>query len=475
MYVMADEPHHREYGYTGIRIEQQPNAPLMYVLGVDAAELLEWADVPNAKADYMAGYQRAYSEERARDIKDFLDGSPNNIIPGSVIVTVASSSISVTDSNDSAMSTLTIQVDDQSFETRLKDIYEGFVARLSEGEKESIRGSSDPAAAEGESDEYEDAGIPDSYLAALTAELRQATEDMSELPPERQSAIRNYVESVSKPALIIDGQHRVFGAKDVAGHQVILPILLLPGLDVGEQVFHFYVLNNKAKPLSPTELRRTISTSLTNEEIDRLWQRFEDAGVNPEATRWTHKANADPSSPFRDLIDFGLGGSGFLKENVMYQLVSRFVNMPRKYRVLYKDITAFQQRDDGRLDYFYAFWSAIRERYQQAWDAGTQAGGTQFFMKASMLVLQEFILDFLVQVMTVRDMEGKPSPLTDFDDLKDLVKASVRYLPDEFFTLEWQEKQLDTSERRAFLRGQMEVAVRNQGKFLGNQLLFRKA
>ena len=74
------------------------------------------------------------------------------------------------------------------------------------------------------------------------------------------------------PSAIIDGQHRVFGAREVSDFDVVLPVVLLPGLPYEEQVFHFYVLNNKARPLRPTELRATISTSLTNKEIGDLYR-----------------------------------------------------------------------------------------------------------------------------------------------------------------------------------------------------------
>jgi hypothetical protein len=254
-------------------------------------------------------------------------------------------------------------------------------------------------------------------------------------------------------------------------------VVLIPGLSNGEQVFHFYVVNNKAQPLSPMELRRTISTSLSNAEIDALWRRFEDAGVNPQAVRWTHKMNTDPRSPFKDLIDFGLGGSGFIKENVAYQLVSKFVGMPRKYRVLYRGIPAFEKKTDERLEYFFVFWTAIRERYQDVWAEGVASGRTvlpQMFYKAAMLVLQEYILDQLVQLMNVRRMEGKPTPFHDFEDLAAVVKAYLADLPPAFFTTEWQEKQLDTTERRAFLKSQIQEVVESQGKNIGNRRLFRK-
>jgi hypothetical protein len=475
--VVSDGGLH-QYTYTGIQFQQQPNAPMMYLLAVDARDLLRWADVPNAKADYMAGYQRVFTEDRVVAITDFLVSDAKNIIPGAVIVTIDSAAVSVVQSGDADVVSLTLLVQDRPFEDRLNDLYEHFYSRLSDSERLNVPDASaldDENSGETTSDEPNVSGIPESYIATLTAELALARTNLTSLPPDRQEAIRNYVSSVSKPGLIIDGQHRVFGAKDVSQHNVRLPIVLIPGLDMGEQVFHFYVLNNKARPLTPTELRRTISTSLSNAEIDALWQRFDDAGVNPEATRWTHKMNTDPRSPFKDLVDFGLGGTGFIKENVAYQLVSKFVNMPRKYRSLYIDVPAWRNADDERLDYFFSFWSAIRNRYEDLWHESVQLQGGQLFYKAAMLVLQEFVLDFLSQYMNVRRVEGKPSPFMDLEDLQQLVQASLTYLPPEFFAREWQEKQLDTSDRRAFLRSQMEMAVRNQGKGLGYQKLFRKA
>lgn len=464
--MTGSDPH---FTYQAIAIEQQPGAPMMYVLGVAADELLEWSDVPSAKADYMAGYQRAYNQERASSITDFLKLSPQNIIPGATIVTVNAENIEV-HTDDAGVSSVSIWVSEKAdFTEAVQSLYNSFKARLSDSEIDSISDIRD------EDDDSEDeVGIPESYLASLTAELKQALDDFESLTPERQSAISNYVDSVSKPGLIIDGQHRVFGAKDVAQNSVTLPVVLLPGLDFAEQVFHFYVLNNKAKPLTPTELRRTISTSLTNKEIDLLWQRFEDAKVDPEATRWTHKLQTDPQSPFKGLIDFGLDGDGFLKENIAYQLVSKFVNMPKKYALLYKGIESFEQRDDGRLSYFYSFWNAVRDRYSEVWEASAERGGGQIFMKASLIVLQGYLLDQLVQYTVMRQVEGGGSPLGDLADLEKTVRGLLSFLPPDFFAEEWQVKQIDTTDGHRFLRSQIEMAVQGQGANFRKQLLFKK-
>lgn len=69
---------------------------------------------------------------------------------------------------------------------------------------------------------------PDSYLSSLVAELKI----FDKLPIKRQKEISDYIKSISKPGLILDGQHRVYGAKN-ANSEINLPIVILPGMDSG--------------------------------------------------------------------------------------------------------------------------------------------------------------------------------------------------------------------------------------------------
>ena len=133
-----------------------------------------------------------------------------------------------------------------------------------------------------QTDEYDDSEYPISYLASLAKELQVSLTRPDDLSEERNKAIEDYINGVSKPGLIIDGQHRVIGAKNVSDHDVMLPVVVMIGLPHQEQVFQFYVLNSKARPLRPTELRRIVSTSLTDSEIDDLYKRFRSTGLDPE-------------------------------------------------------------------------------------------------------------------------------------------------------------------------------------------------
>jgi len=170
----------REYTYTALHLAQQPGAPALYLLTVDAPGLLEWADVPNAKADYMAGYQRVYNADRAREITEFLANDPNNIIPGAIIVTVAPDAVEVVKTEDPALVRVTVHAQEHTFDERLANVYTHFSQRLSDSERESIDETPvDPVEAAVEADDANENGIPESYIATLTAELRTAQDDIS--------------------------------------------------------------------------------------------------------------------------------------------------------------------------------------------------------------------------------------------------------------------------------------------------------
>ena len=469
----------------------------------------------------MAGYQRALQEKRVQEIADYLRLSPNNIVPGAVIVAADLEHVTVTEDADGAC-TLEIEEDTRDFETKLQELWGMFTTRLSEAELESadirvipgnqnttgrdIHATTDAGEVpedddisefddEDESDEDDvdsldddedqgdiddeddDASYPVSYLASLAKELSAAVTDWDNLSEERQDAIKGYIEGVSKPGLIIDGQHRVFGAKDVSEHPIELPVIILPGLEFAEQVFQFYVLNSKARPLRPTELRRIVSTSLTNPEIDDLYARFRAAGVEAEEARWTLELNTNPSSPFARRIDFGFKGPGeVIPENVADQVVRAFMKMPaRRYSALIKPVAEQWADPEKRLHMFFWFWNAIKDVYSKLWTQAESAADRgekhQLFMKVSMLTLQRFLLDRFVTALPFRGDEDPP--FANKEAVNIMVKAALTNLPAKFFETEWKLKQIDTSEGKKDLYDAMEAVWTNHGKVDRRNRLFR--
>jgi hypothetical protein len=492
-----------DYTYQALQLIQQPGAPAFYITSAPAAELLAWCDVPRAKGDFMAGYQRFLNDKRVEDLAEYLRMDPSNIVPGTVIIAVDSDYIDVTDADP--IFSLTVREDTRTFEDKLQELWGHFTTRLSGDELTSAdihftTSTNDEAPAqdeeedenEGEDEEHEErdeeqeeqdeeeeeAAYPTSYLAQIAKELTGAVTDWDRVPAARQQAIRGYIEGVSKPGLIIDGQHRVFGAKNVSEFDVRLPVVILPGLAFAEQVFQFYVLNSKARPLKPTELRRIISTSLTNAEIDQLYARFLAAGIEAEEARWTHEVNTDPASPFRMRIDFGYEEPGaVIPENVADQVVRAFMKMPLgKYRQLIDPLGDRWTDAANRLELFFWFWAAIKEVYATAWAraeaAADEGRKPQLFMKVALLTLQTFLLNRFVTALPYRN-PADPPPLSSQDEVRNMVKSTLTNLPEDFFEKEWKLKQIDTTEGRKQLEQFMEAVWNNQGKVHGNLRLFQ--
>jgi len=459
--------------YTALKVVQQPGAPVFYLTAAPARELLRWCDVPRTKGDYMAGYQRALSGPRGAALTKYLSMAPQNIIPGAIIVAVDADQLTITESG--SLVELSVKEDTREFKTKLEELFGGFTSRLSNDELDSADIEFSASDWDGREEDDDDEN-PKSYLALLTKELKTALSEWDRLPTDRQSAIREYIDGVSKPGLIIDGQHRVFGAAKVE-HDVLLPVVLIPGLEYSEQVFQFYVLNSRAKPLRPTELRRIVSTTLTNQEIQQLYTRFKQVGVTPEEARWTYEMNTRPDSPFQNRIDFGFGKAGeIIPENVAAQVVRAFMKLPAaRYRQLTAPLGVQWQDLESRLDIFFWFWNAVKTAYSGAWadaqrlaDAGEQHN---LFLKVSLLTLQKFLLDRFLVALPYRGTQ--PPPLSSKTEIDQMVKITLANLPDEFFQREWKAKQMDTSEGRDELYGYMETIWNRQGEIHGNMKLFK--
>lgn len=470
-----------EFTYNAIKVQQTPASRPLYLLSCKASDILKWCDVPRSKEDFMAGYQREL-EGRHEKITEFILQDPTrNIIPSSVIVTVSEENISVIEQDGSAKITITSK--DNPFKNCLDELIHKFRNRLSEGEKDSVGLLDSDELVDESADEEaegEDPSVPpDSYMAQLTKQLINASQNLENLNEEDRKDLEDFVTGLSKPGLILDGQHRVFGAKEVSEFPFYLPVVLIPSLPAEEQVFHFYVLNNKAKPVDRTHLRRIVSTALSKKEISCLYDRFKQAGVETKSADWTHRMNNDEASPFRGLIRQFKGGAGVIEENVAYQLVSKFMTIQKKAKFLVEGVPQWSVDDyDYKLEMFYNLWSAVKEVYPTAWAQAAAEdqkgdGKGQLFYKVSLINLQEYIIDTLNKDMPRNKMKGIPSPLTNGATFRDECKLTLPFLSEEFFTKEWKLKGLDTAVGHNIFRESINKAIQNQSKHLGNLRLFK--
>lgn len=164
--------------------------------------------------------------------------------------------------------------------------------------------------------------------------------------------------SYLRPIVLVDGQHRLRGAlkaaqtrlNDPSAQQEIeeritngetpeaieadfierearrLPISLLMSSDPAEQVFQFVVVNQKATPIGRALLGTIVSTSLSNEEMDKVASRLKSAGIQLEESQAITYLARHPDSPFSGLIERGLTGDAkdLLQWNVFSSLIAIF-------------------------------------------------------------------------------------------------------------------------------------------------------
>lgn len=455
------------YTYDAIRVQQRPSASPFYLVGAPASEITAWADAPHKKSSLRAGYQRELDEGRLDSIEKFLELSSENILPSAALIAVRPAAFAVED-EDGAHCRVVILVDDLDPTEARRTLLEELKARLSAEEIASVE---TPAEGDDEDSLAEDdleAVRPESYLSSLFAELLA----YDTLDPVRQAEMDEFVATMMTPGLIMDGQHRIFGAKDALDGSTVLPLVLVPGLDVSEQVFNFYVLNNKAKPLDKRQLRSIIATSLTAGEITRLYERFNSSGLRADEAQWTYRVHTDITSPFMGLVSLRLSDDvAPIDDNVMDQVVSRFIKLPRTYNALKKGVDWESGDPDfsNRLELFYALWRAVKDSYPGAWAAAIEGSPGQLFQKVALLQTQEYVLDVLKQVVAFQEK----SPFSTPDDLYEAVRTALKRIPEAFYLKEWKRKGLDTGPGKAFFLDQMKKVAAADGKNVGNFAIFR--
>lgn len=469
-----------EYRYPALRVQQRETAPPFYLIGAPARDITQWAGAPHKKTSLRAGYQRELDENRLQSIEQFLELSSKNILPSAALIAVRPANFAVEGDDQHCEVVIHLEAPDDTSKWRMELLTE-IEGRLSAEELASVAPVATPEAAEsaeedldtadsvGESDDELDVSRPDSYMSSLYAELKE----YDALDSTRKDEMDEFVRTMMRPGLIMDGQHRIFGAKDAHDGSIVLPLVLVPGLDVSEQVFNFYVLNNKAKPLDKRQLRSIIATSLTAGEIARLYERFSSSGLRADEAQWTYRVHTDPASPFAGLISLKLtDDEAPIDDNIMDQLVSRFIKMPRTYNPLKKGVPWDMGDPDysRRLLLFYALWRAVKDQYPEAWEvAAKRRTGAQLFQKVSLLQTQEFVLDVLKQVVPFQ----QKSPLASPEDLYEATRVALNPVPELFYLKEWKRKGLDTGPNRLFFLDQMKKVVTADGKNLGNFALFR--
>lgn len=501
----------QKFCYAGQRYKQGVSPLEMVAFSAPARDIKKWGGVPHKTDRFHGGFQRALGD-RYKGIQRFFDDGQAS--PTSVVVAFREGALKVSElpypGNWIASSKLSsepdyvlveFEVEDVDVDAAdLNDLRKSVQAMLEGRLKKSTlpEGSEDPDSAEDEADvsgaangeasqdpageEELDVGhsklrsfydfISDdakvtSWLKAGEKQLNGTDKketagmtDSDSLVATPEQNLKYLLASLLRPAMIVDGQHRVWGAyNSKQSASINFTVNAVKDADWVEQVFQFVVLNKLAKPISPGFLTSILNTSLTNSEVKEIEGRLEKIGIRNTDRRIMKYLNHNEKSPFFNLIAepgevAGVDNIGRLSDKGMIRLAKRWMNIkgPEKKKEIEmflpclsaKNITEGRERwasYDVWTEYFFAFWQTLKEKYQKAgvWE---KKEGFHLLYIVTMHVLQDLFL------------EKKSEADVKFSSKADFVDQVRKFFEDvnpTFFT-GWEATSLQSGERPTWIR-----------------------
>ncbi|MFT3857687.1 MAG: hypothetical protein QM742_09385 [Aquabacterium sp.] len=385
--------------YTGISFKQNKKAPELFAFVAPAEDLVDFCGVARKSEKILTNYQRALDEDRVlTEVTPFFRIA-ENCTPTAVVISLHETPLAELKFEDLGgggdglnLKKLVLTLTDPKSLTDDEVIEEAkklLDARLATettptlpetpadaSQNSSIEDQEEDEAPEDETDsEIEESSDQTEEVEIGTSMLRDLRSQLDD-----QSQAKLIVETLRdmlKPALIIDGQHRTFGAAKL---EEKLPLLVcsLVKPDWKEQVFQFTVINDKAQGIPKPFITSLAGMSLTSNELNELQTRLSQAGVQLWEVEVMQRLGYDPRSPYFNRIEFKTTGSGTsgLGYQTMKQLGRAWFEpkapgLVAVYRALYegekksskKSLVSQWQKSEDWFKYFCIFWDQIKEKY----------------------------------------------------------------------------------------------------------------
>lgn len=483
-----------KFSYVAQRYSQGDSDKTLVSFTADATDILRWGGVPSKNERFHGGFQRALSARYRKIISYFDNGQ---ISPGAIVVAFRPSALEMTDlgypsswpdqsKNTSQAKFVHIEFSSEDYDAlslpelikrvrALLELRPGFstgspsqfedVAETDVDSQDVIDEVDQSAADDEREDDLDvghsklkafydfigDASAVEKWIEAETERIAAIKTKKNASVAEKEAAaypaeekLKATLVSLLRPAMIVDGQHRVNGASESEKEGVIFTVCAIKDSDWVEQVFQFVVLNKMAKPISKDFLTELLNTSLTNQEVEEIDKRLETIGIK-NADRRIHKyINHDPRSPFLGLVAeagevAGSDNSGKLSQQGMLALAKRWRAIATAGKtgemscfIKYLGVTGLGEAREAWQDYdkwmslFFAFWSELRKLYEphHVW-----------------IKQEKYHLLYIVTLQALQDLfiESKAKAKVKFqsiDDFKDQVNEFFADVPAGFF-LNW--------------------------------------
>jgi DGQHR domain-containing protein len=220
----------------------------------------------------------------------------------------------------------------------------------------------------------------------------------------------------ARPALVVDGQHRLKAIAEIGEEDIPLLTLALVDATSEEQAFQFVVINNKAAKVPTDNVKAIIATF----DEERLQDRLLNAGVSYGGVSAILKEiNEQETSPFYKLLDWPLSPG----EQKVVQLTA----IEACLRYIKNQFPSLDDDEDTQKELLLAIWSAVKEKYPSLW-----IDNQKFMSKVNILALNEFITDRLSFAY-----EGELLDIYQEEPVKIQTSTILNLIPEEFWIKDW--------------------------------------
>lgn len=273
---------------------------------------------------------------------------------------------------------------------------------------------------------------------AMTVTLNVSPDDITD--SEITIRVPDGAADEEKPGLVIDGQHRLLGLKDLGYHVAVVALL---NVDDMEKAFQFLVINKKVTPVSP-DLIRTLALDY---EQDALKERLVTARLNlDDNLRFVGIMDRDKESPFAGHIALvtadGDEENRFIAPAAIENAVA-VVQRAKNVREL--------QVEDAMCDFLYSIWTPIRERWPELWCAESRLTTKVGFVAMTMFMTKALIAKYDWGELDVSD----PA------EVQEVVGKILDSLTKDFWVSNWTIKANDSAAVRKKIVQSLEEVTRN--------------
>jgi hypothetical protein len=243
----------------------------LLMFAAKATDIWGWAGVPRKGWRVRMLYQRWISEARKQEVVAFWDqvSKPRPELARKYLVGPNAITVAIFDEPEIVDNNLILDyqrpfLDSATQPEKLKSCASVVIGRMLPGltdiEAEILNDRS----------LWTEENMGHNYVLESLCQIKWASEDPqgfindNDLVEQDLFQLIESLEALCRPALVVDGQHRLYGAAYSSSPDIWLPVVAIPNSPWMEQIYQFVVINEKAKTYRECQCHPPPSPAATN-------------------------------------------------------------------------------------------------------------------------------------------------------------------------------------------------------------------